>query len=447
VVAVSALAVASAARGITITYVNPGPLDSRVFVGFDNDASGNLTSDFVSHSSAASRNDTVSGPLPPIGMLPSFDAMAYASAELGTNLNAPLGTGVRSVFAPLNPTFMQAHGETLAGSGSYSSHAFSHSGDTTSTTPMHWTVHVDPSGTEVAGTPADVTVTGTIAGQLTVAGTSIAAVAWNVATTAGTVIANTLTQSVPGTTNFSDTDSLTFTLPLGSTFELLVDYDLTTSGSGAGADSTSEITSSLVQISAVLTPPMMMFAPVSGAKLLMVDQYAAASKAKVVLLIKDQTPGAIAKGAAAEPPGLSGTVVLYQLADPTNRAIYDLGAAGWLNNKPRSAKFVNAGAAPGGPGAKVASVKPDKLIKLVARNLGDGDAASGDQSAADLDLSVLTPSDAIVAVLTIQNAADSSTHTMCAQFNAPVLTPIGGGSGVKYLSKTSSLPTSCDTTP
>ncbi len=149
------------ARAITITYVNPGPLDSRVFVGFANDASGNLTSDLVVHGSVASRNDTVYGPLPPPGDLPSFDAMAYGSAELGTNLDAPLGAGVRSVFAPLNVGFLQAHGETIAGTGFYSSHAYAHSGDTTSTGPAHWIVHVDPSGVEVAGTPADVTIDAT----------------------------------------------------------------------------------------------------------------------------------------------------------------------------------------------------------------------------------------------------------------------------------------------
>lgn len=248
----------TSAGAITITYVNPGPLDSRVFVGFANNASGNLTSDLVPDPAAASRNDTLYGPLPPIGQLPSFDAMVYGAAELGTNLNAPLGTGVRSVFAPLNPTFMQAHGQTLAGTGSYSSNAFSFSGDLTSTAATAWVVHVDPSGTETAGTSADVTVTGTIAGSVSVAGASLADASWNVATTGfGTVMSGTASQSVPGSTPFSDAGSITFTLPLGSTFQLVVDYDLSTSGSGAGASSTSEIASSLVQISAVLSPPPM----------------------------------------------------------------------------------------------------------------------------------------------------------------------------------------------
>ena len=431
------------AGAITITYVNPGPADSRVWVGFANDASGNLTSDLVSAPAAASRNDTVYGPLPPIGMLPSFDAMDYGAAELGTNLNAPLGSGVRSIFAPLNPSFFQAHGETLAASGAYASHAFSYSGNASSSGPTPWIVHVDPSGVETAGTPALVTVTGTIAGHVTVAGAALADATWNVTTSSfGTVMVGSASQAVAGSTPISDSGTITFALPLGSTFDLLVDYDLTTSGSGAGADSTSEITSSLVQISAVLAPPPM-FRAVSGAKLLMVDQYTSSGKAKVVLVAKDTTPGAIHKGPAATPPGLSGTMVLFQQSNPANRAVYQLDASGWATNTAAAAKYLDATAAVGGAGAKLGRLKPDKQIKLLARNLGDGDAATGDQGADDLDLAALTPSDVIVAVLTIYNAADSSTNTMCAQFESPTIKSIAGGTGIKYLSKTSSLPTSC----
>lgn len=430
------------ARAITITYSNPGPADSRVFVGFANDASGHLTADLVAQPAAASRNDTVFGPLPPIGQLPAFDAMAYGAAELGTNLNAPLGAGVRSVFAPLNLTFFQAHGATLAPSGAYASHAYAFSGNASASTPAAWVVHVDPSGVELPGTPVDVTVDASISGAVSVAGTSLAAAAWTVTTSAGGVIAGSASQSIPGTTPFGDAGTLTFTMPLGGTFTLLVDYDLTTSGSGAGADSTSEIAASLVEISAALTPPPM-FTAVSGYKLLLIDTYAAKGKAKAVLLLKDSTPGAIAKGAAADPPQLSGTIELYQLADPSNRAVYALGAAGWSANTARVAKYADATAAPGGAGAARALVKPDKLVKLLARNLGDGDAASGDQDASDLDLTALAPADSIMAVVTLDNAADLSTHRLCAQFDALAIKPVAGGTGVKVLSKTSSLPATC----
>ncbi len=439
-IVVASILCVSAAQGITITYVNPGPADSRVFVGFENEASGNMTSDLVADAAAYSRNDTLFGP-----SIFAFDAVAYSGAELGTNLNAPLGAGTRSVFAPFNPTFFRASGETFAGTGSYSAHAFAHSGDTTSTTPTHWIVHVDPSGPETPGTPADVTVSGSIAGYLEIVGGSAAAdAAWNVATlTHGTVMSGSAALAAAGNTPFSDSGSITFQVPLGGTFELLVDYDLSTSGSGPGAESTSELTSSLVQISAVVAPPGPMFAPVSGTKLLMIDKYTAVGKAKVVLLLKDTTPASIAKGAAAEPPQLSGTVQIFPLADPTNRAIFELAEISWVKNKDKVATFKNKDAGPGAAGVRVATVKPDKLIKVVASNLGDGDAASGDQDANDIDLSALSTADNLIVVVEIDNAADSSSHRMCAQFDSAKIKAIAGGTGIKYLSKTSSLPASC----
>lgn len=431
------LLAASPAGAITITYVNPAPMESRVFVGFVNNSTGNTTSDLVADAAAYSRNDTLFGPSAP----PAADSQAYSGAELGTNLNAPLGTGVRSVFAPFNPTFFRASGTTFTAAGTYSANAFAFSGNATSSSPTPWIIHVDPSGAELPGTLADVTVSASMAGVLSVAGASVADASWNVATTSyGSVISGTANQSVAGSSNFNDSNSITFSLPLGSTFELLVDYDLSTSGSGAGATSNSEITASLVEISAVIAPAM--FAPVNGAKLLLFDKYAKSGKGKVVLLLKDET-GNITKGMSADPPGLSGQLLIYQQSDPTNRAVFDLDAASWKKNKDSVAKYINKDAAAGSAGVKVATVKPGKRIKVVAKNLGDGDAASGNQDGNDLDLGVLTPSDIVMAVLTIDNANDGSTHRMCAQFESPSIKSIAGGTGFKYLSKTSSLPTSC----
>jgi hypothetical protein len=135
--------------------------------------------------------------------------------------------------------------------------------------------------------------------------------------------------------------------------------------------------------------------------------------------------------------------VLYQESNPANRAVYDLAAAGWSSNTASLAKFVNSAAAPGAAGAKKTLIKPDKLIKLLARNLGDGDAASGDQTSFDLDLGALTTADAVIAVVTVYNAADSSIHTMCSRFEAPTIKSIAGGTGIKFLSKTATLPASC----
>ncbi len=433
------LLAAAPTQAITITYVNTGVTDSRVFVGFDNMAGSNTTSDFVSNPSAFSRNDTLFFP-----SVASSNTMAYSGAELGTNLNSTLGTGLRSVFAPFNPTFFRAHGEINAGGvGPYSAHAFAHSGDTTSTTPTRWIVHVDPSGAETPGTLADVTVTGSISGYVEIlSGSAVADAFWNVATTSnGTVMTGSANQSVAGNTPFSDSGSITFQVPLGGTFELLVDYDLSTTGSGPSTDSTSEIAASLVQVSAVIAPPI--FVAVNGAKLLMIDKYALSTKAKMVLLLKDTTPGSIAKGPAANPPELSGTVEIFPLSDPTNRAVYTLDTVGWFKNKTQVAKFKNSAAAPGTAGARAVTVKPDKLIKVVAKNLGDGDAATGDQDANDIDLAALTTSDSLIVSVMLENASDNSSYWMCAQFDALQVKQIGGGAGTKVLSKTSSTPTTC----
>jgi hypothetical protein len=306
-------------------------------------------------------------------------------------------------------------------------------------------VHVDPSGLETPGTPAYVTIDASIAGYIEiVGGSAVADATWNVAAPGqGTVIGGTASQAVAGNSPFADSGSLTFMVPLGSSFDLLVDYDLSTSGAGAGADSTSEITASLVEVSASLTPPAPMFAPVSGAKLLLIDNYTASGKAKLLLLVKDDSPGAIAKGAAADPVELSGTVEIFPLSDPTNRAVYDLDTEGWVANKEKIAKFKNTAAGAGAGGVKIAAIKPDKLIKVVAKNLGDGDSATGDQGANDIDLGALTGGDSLIAVLSLENETDSTSYQMCAQFDSPVIEPIAGGSGTKLLSTTSSLPAAC----
>jgi len=182
---------------------------------------------------------------------------------------------------------------------------------------------------------------------------------------------------------------------------------------------------------------------VSGAKLLMIDKYALSGKAKMVLLLKDTTLGSIAKGPAANPPELSGTVEIFPLSDPTNRAVYALDNVGWFKNKVQVAKFKNSAAAPVAAGARAVTVKPDKLIKVVAKNLGDGDAATGNQDANDIDLAALTTSDSLIVSIMLENQTDNSSYWMCAQFDTPQVKQIGGGSGIKVLSKTSSTPTAC----
>jgi hypothetical protein len=195
---------------------------------------------------------------------------------------------------------------------------------------------------------------------------------------------------------------------------------------------------------------------VEGKKLVLIDRYVASGKAKAVFVSKDTTLGSIHKGVSSDPPNLSGTVEIFPLSDPTNRLVYDLsdqlpppdGDGGhWLVNKPTVAKYVNKTANPGVRGAKVVVVKPAKVLKVVGKNLGDGDAATGNDSATDLDLSTLTVDDTIRVIVTIDNTGNlpPDTHIMCADFVNPVIKQIAGGTGYKLLSKASNVPVTCET--
>jgi len=114
-------------------------------------------------------------------------------------------------------------------------------------------------------------------------------------------------------------------------------------------------------------------AGVEAAKLIVVDKTTVAGKAKVVFVSKD---GAITKGPGTSESGISVSFD-FAYADGATAGGFALpagasdGSAGWVANKESVAKYVNK-QAPGGPtGAKVAVVKPAKLLKLVGKSLGD----------------------------------------------------------------------------
>jgi hypothetical protein len=151
---------------------------------------------------------------------------------------------------------------------------------------------------------------------------------------------------------------------------------------------------------------------VLGRKLVIVDKYDVSDRAKLVFVSKDGTPGAIHHGAAASPPALSGTVEVFPVQDPANRAVYELDAGGWLIQAATVARYVNHDAAPGGAGVRVLSTKPGARLKVVTKNLGDGDAATTDEGDTDIDLRALAGSETMRVVVTLENAADASTHVM-----------------------------------
>jgi hypothetical protein len=184
---------------------------------------------------------------------------------------------------------------------------------------------------------------------------------------------------------------------------------------------------------------------VAGLKLIILDKYGL-GKAKAVYVAKGDAD--IHKGAGGDPASLlaGSKVEIFPLSDPSNKAVYDLPGVGWLANKDTVAKYVNKLAAPGTDGAKVVVVKPSLVGKLVAKNLGDGDSASGSQGATDLDLQALTDGDTIRVVVTIVNGVDLDTHVFCSDFTGLAFKDDEGGH-FKLLSKTSSAPSGCGAPP
>jgi hypothetical protein len=184
---------------------------------------------------------------------------------------------------------------------------------------------------------------------------------------------------------------------------------------------------------------------VAGLKLILLDKYSL-GKAKAVYVAKGDT--GIEKGlgvANGSPPGLSGTVEIFPLGDPGNRAVYAL-PADWLVNSDRVAKYVNKTAAPGAAGAKVVVIKPQLVGKVVAKNLGDGDAASGDDGGTDLDLQALDETDTIRVVVTVDNANDGNTYVFCSDFDGLKVSRDGASQPFKVLSKSATAPASCSST-
>jgi hypothetical protein len=115
-----------------------------------------------------------------------------------------------------------------------------------------------------------------------------------------------------------------------------------------------------------------------GKKLIIVDKLTKASKAKVVFVSKDQTCG-ITKGTSTT----TDTAVIdasfdfgYGDGSTSGNFIIPAGSlpqggdTGWKVNKATVAKFVNK-AFPAVTGAKVAVIKPGKLLKIVGKTLGD----------------------------------------------------------------------------
>jgi hypothetical protein len=155
---------------------------------------------------------------------------------------------------------------------------------------------------------------------------------------------------------------------------------------------------------------------VVGKKLVIVDKVTLASKAKAVFVCKD--PG-VTKGTGTDPAQISAELdVSY---DSASGSFLAPQGSNWIINKSTVAKYVNK-PAPTGGATKVAAIKPGKLLKLVAKSLGD----------TPIDISA-APSGDVLAVFTVTNGAETDRH--CTAFQNCTHRAIAAGTGWKLVCK------------
>ena len=151
--------------------------------------------------------------------------------------------------------------------------------------------------------------------------------------------------------------------------------------------------------------------PIGAAKLVLIDRSAADAGDKLLFVSQD---GAITKGAGTDAAAIGVRLELaYDGAfqPETGGTVVgpgaDDGAEGWLFNTPTSAKFVNRGAPDGTTVAKVVVLKPGRVVKVLAKGLGDE----------PLDIATAgAPSGPVTAVLTVENGGEEYRH--CTAFAA-----------------------------
>ncbi|MGE3313690.1 MAG: PEP-CTERM sorting domain-containing protein [Planctomycetaceae bacterium] len=237
VIALFTLVNADDAIAATIHYVNPTPPPvSQAFAAVDVTASGVVTAPSPTVTSSAfggSLSHTRLGPSPP------FTAMATGQAEIFTNLNSVAPTTSRTISIPGFGRFY-AEGTGTAASDSYSADSRVYSGDNSSLVPSLWTIFVNATGLEVPGTPTLVTIDASIVGEVAASGGGNASANWLLSSSYGSIMNGSAGQFTPGLTPFSDSGSLSFIIPLNSSFQLTLLYELNATGSGV-SDSRAEV--------------------------------------------------------------------------------------------------------------------------------------------------------------------------------------------------------------
>jgi len=169
--------------------------------------------------------------------------------------------------------------------------------------------------------------------------------------------------------------------------------------------------------------------PVIPKKLIVVDKLTAAGKAKLVYVSKDQDAG-ITKGTGTDVGQISIQFdVVYGNGNAAGAFTLPVGesngTAGWLVNKDTVAKYVNKTAPSGTTEAKVGVIKPDKLLKLVGKGLGDVPLdifAAGDPGAGGVQTAYC-----------VTNAGEEFCH--CSAFTGCAYKLIAGDTGAKLVCK------------
>jgi hypothetical protein len=172
-------------------------------------------------------------------------------------------------------------------------------------------------------------------------------------------------------------------------------------------------------------------------RLIVVDKMSAARTAKLVYVSTDQAAG-ITKGSDTDASQISVQFdVVYGNGNAAGAFTLAAGAsdgtAGWLVNKPSVAKYVNRIAPTGPTQAKVAVIKPGKLLKLVAKGLGDvpldvfggGDPGTG----------------GVRTAYCVTNGQEKNCH--CSDFTGCAYKLIAGGTGAKLACKTGTGDVAC----
>lgn len=177
--------------------------------------------------------------------------------------------------------------------------------------------------------------------------------------------------------------------------------------------------------------------PVAPKKLVIVDKLVASGSAKTVYVAKDAT---VSKGAGVDPDqiGLQ-FAVSYAVGSAAGSFLVPMGtASGWVVNKDTVAKFVNK-AAPSGPTqVKVAVIKPGKLLKVVAKGLGD---VPLDLIGAGAPLANGLTQEEVVTRLCVQNGVDESCFE--SRFTDCAYKTIAGDTGAKLVCKHALAPPVC----